>query len=108
MCICLNNAVAMIEGIYDVVFPDVPTSSRRWGRIVWLFNIEVGVKGKLLYIADGVCRTTSLSLVTKVFKYKNYVEIHTQSSIYKLKLLSVEEQNHFEHIEPFSEEPFIV
>ena len=84
----MNNDVAIIEGVYDVVLPEVPTSLHRWGRIVWLQDIEVGAKGKLLFFRDGVCRSTSLSRITNIIKTSDHLEIHTQSSIYKLRLLS--------------------
>lgn len=42
----MTNDVGIIEGVYDTVLPEVPTSLHRWGRVVWLHDIEVGVKGK--------------------------------------------------------------
>lgn len=45
----MADKVAIIDGIYDVVLPEVPSSLHRWGRIVWLEDIEVGAKGNLLY-----------------------------------------------------------
>ena len=86
----MDNDVAIIEGVYDIVLPEVATSSHRWGRVVWLYDIEVGAKGKLLFFEDGVCRSTSLSRISNIFKTSNRLEIHTQSSICKLRLLSGE------------------
>ena len=42
----MNNDVAIIEGVYDIVLSKVPSSLHRWGRVVWLLDIEVGAKGK--------------------------------------------------------------
>ncbi|HVJ49089.1 hypothetical protein [Desulfitobacterium sp.] len=83
----MNNDVAIIEGVYDIVLPEVPASLHRWGRIVWLQDIEVGSKGKLLYFEDGLGKRTNLSRITNIIQVSNYLEIHTQSSIYKLRLL---------------------
>ncbi|MHB1650930.1 MAG: hypothetical protein ACYCVD_00440 [Desulfitobacteriaceae bacterium] len=85
----MKNDVALIEGVFDVVMPDVPTSPHRWGRVVWLYDIEVGSKGKLMFFEDGVCRTTNLSRIFNIIiQTPNRLEIHTESSIYKLRLLS--------------------
>ncbi|WP_407309413.1 hypothetical protein [Desulfosporosinus sp. SB140] len=86
----MNEDVAVIEGVYDIILPDVPASLHRWGRKVWLRDIEVGVKGKLLYYEDGVCNVTSLSRITDIIKTPDHIEIYTQSSIYKLKILPSE------------------
>lgn len=86
----MDNDVAIIEGVYDIVLPEVPTSPHRWGRVVWLYDIEVGAKGKLLFFEDGVCRITNLSRISNIIKTSNRLEIHTQSSIYKLRFLSGE------------------
>lgn len=86
----MENEVGIIEGVYDIVLSEVPSSLHRWGRIVWLQDIEVGVKGKLLFFEDGVCKVTSLSRITNVIRSLNILEIHTQSSIYKLRLLTGE------------------
>lgn len=86
----MNNDVAIIEGVYDIVLPEVPAFPHRWGRVVWLYDIEVGAKGKLLYFEDGVCKSTSLSRISNIINTLNRLEIHTQSSIYKLRLLSGE------------------
>jgi hypothetical protein len=83
----MTNAVGIIEGIYDIVLPEVPTSLHRWGRVVWLYDIEVGAKGKLLYFEDGVSKSTYLSRISNIVKTPDRLEIHTQSSIYKLKIL---------------------
>ena len=83
----MNNDVAIIEGVYDIVIPEVPASLHRWGRKVWLHDIEVGAMGKLLFFEDGVCKTTNLSRITKIIKTLDRLEIYTQSRIYKLRLL---------------------
>lgn len=89
----MSKDVALIEGVYDVVLPEVPASLHRWGRIVWLHDIEVGAKGKLLFFEDGVCKSTSLSQITNIIKTSDRLEIHTQSSIYKLRLLPSEQKS---------------
>ena len=83
----MNHDVGVIEGVYDIILPDVPTSFHRWGRVVWLHDIKIGAKGKFLYFEDGVCKSTSLSRISNIIKTPNRLEIHTQSSIYKLKIL---------------------
>ncbi|WP_425800493.1 hypothetical protein ACHOLT_10815 [Desulfitobacterium sp. Sab5] len=83
----MNNDVAIIEEVYDRVLPEVPSSLHRWGRIVWVQDIEVGAKGKFLYYENGVSKVTNLSTITKVIRTLNSVEIHTQCSIYKLRIL---------------------
>lgn len=40
----MNNDIAIIEGVYDSVLPEVSSSLHRWGRIVWLRDIEIGAK----------------------------------------------------------------
>ncbi|MHB1652689.1 MAG: hypothetical protein ACYCVD_09470 [Desulfitobacteriaceae bacterium] len=62
----MNNDVAIIEGVYDIVLPEVPASPHRWGRVVWLYDIEVGAKGKLLFFEEGVCKSTSLSRISNM------------------------------------------
>jgi hypothetical protein len=94
----MNNNVAIIEGVYDSVLSEVPSSLHRWGRVVWLHEIEVGVKGKLLFFEDGVCKSTSLSRIVNIIKTPDRLEIHTQSSIYKLRLLACELQRTVEYI----------
>ena len=86
----MNENVAIIEGIYDIVLPEVPASLHRWGRKVWLRDIEVGAKGKLLFFEDKVYKITSLSLITNIVRNSDRLEIYTQRSIYKLRLLSSE------------------
>ena len=86
----MNEDVAIIEGIYDIVLPEVPASLHRWGRKVWLRDIEVGAKGKLLFFEDKVYKITSLSLITNIIRNSDRLEIYTQRSIYKLRLLSSE------------------
>ena len=86
----MNENVAIIEGIYDIVLPEVPASLHRWGRKVWLRDIEVGAKGKLLFFEDKVYKITSLSLITSIVRNSDRLEIYTQRSIYKLRLLSSE------------------
>lgn len=84
----MNEDVAIIEGVYDIVLPEVPASLYRWGRQVWLRDIEVGAKGKLLFYEDGVCKITSLSRITNIIRISDRLEIYTQRSIYKLRLLA--------------------
>jgi hypothetical protein len=88
----MNNKVAIIEGVYDSVIFDLPSSLHRWGRVVWLHEIEVGAKGKFLFFEDGICKSTSLSQITNIIKTPGRLEIYTQGSIYKLRLLSCEPQ----------------
>ncbi|MDQ7093410.1 hypothetical protein REC12_07395 [Desulfosporosinus sp. PR] len=83
----MNEDMAIIEGVYDVILPEVPASLHRWGRKVWLRDIEIGAKGKLLFYEDGICNVTSLSKITNIIKNLDHLEIYTQSSIYKLRLL---------------------
>ena len=83
----MNEDVAIIEGVYDSVLPEVPASLHRLGRKVWLRDIEVGAKGKLLFYEDGVCKITNLSRITNIIKTSSSLEIYTQTSIYKLRLL---------------------
>ena len=82
--------IAIIEGMYDIVLPEVPASLHRWGRKVWLRDIEVGAKGKLLFFEDKVYKITSLSLITNIIRNSDRLEIYTQRSIYKLRLLPSE------------------
>lgn len=93
----MNNNVAIIEGVYDSIIFDVPSSLHRWGRVVWLHEIEVGAKGKFLFFEDGICKSTSLSRITNIIKTPGRLEIYTQGSIYKLRLLSCEPQRIIEH-----------
>ena len=83
----MNEDVAIIEGVYDIVLPEVPASLHRWGRRVWLRDIEVGAKGKLLFFEDRVCKITSLSRIINIIRRLDCLEIYTQRSIYKLRLL---------------------
>ena len=83
----MNEDVAIIEGVYDIVLPEVPASLHRWGRKVWLRDIEVGAKGRLLFYEEGVYKITSLSRITNIMRNLDFLEIHTQRSIYKLRLL---------------------
>ena len=83
----MDDNVAIIEGVYDLVLAGVPTSLHRWGRVVWLRNIEVGLSGQLLFVQDGELRMTSLSCISNIIKTKEYFEIHTQTSLYKLRFL---------------------
>ncbi|HHY26673.1 MAG TPA: hypothetical protein GX523_07995 [Desulfitobacterium dehalogenans] len=85
----INHDVGIIEGVYDIALPKVPTSLHRWGRVVWLQDIEIGSQGRFLYIKDGQCSSTHLSRITNVIKATEYVEIHTENNIYKLRLLPV-------------------
>lgn len=86
----MNEDVAIIEGVYDIVLPEVPASLHRLGRKVWLRDIEVGAKGKLLFYEDGVYKITSLSRITNIIQISDRLEIYTQMSIYKLRLLPSE------------------
>lgn len=83
----MNEEVAIIEGVFDIILPEVPASPHRWGRKVWLRDIEVGVNGKLLYFEEGVFKITSLSQITNIIKISDRLEIFTKRSIYKLRLL---------------------
>ena len=91
----INNSAAIVEGVYDITMTNVPTSLHRWGRVVWLQDIEVGSKGKLLYIQDGQCSSTHLSRITNVIKAMEFIEIHTENNIYKLRLLPGETYHSF-------------
>lgn len=91
----MNNNVAIIEGVFDITLPKVPTSLHRWGRVVWLQDIEVGSKGKFLSIEDGRYTSTHLSCITNIIKTMEYLEIHTQNNIYKLRLLPKESYESF-------------
>ena len=93
----MNNDVAIIEGVYDIVLSEVPSSLHRWGRVVWLLDIEVGAKGKLLYFENGVCKSTNLSRITNIIKTPDRVEVYTQRSIYKLRLLAGEPKGTVEY-----------
>jgi hypothetical protein len=86
----MDNNVARIDGIYDIVLPEVPSALHRWGRIVWLQDIEVGAKGKLMFFEQGVCKVTNLGRITNIIQTLSSLEIHTQRSIYKLRLLTGE------------------
>lgn len=94
----MNNNVAIIEGVYDSVLSEVPSSLHRWGRVVWLYEIEVGAKGKLLFFEDGVGKSTCLSRIVNIIKTTDHLEIYTQGSIYKLRLLACEPQRIAEYV----------
>ncbi len=83
----MNNSVALIEGVFDVVLPNVPTSLHRWGRVVWLQDLHIGLNGQLLFVEDGRFKSMKLSRISNVIEVANGLEIHTQSSIYKLRFL---------------------
>lgn len=83
----MNQDVAIIEGVYDLALPTVPTSLHRWGRIVWLHDLNVGSRGQLLFVEDGLFKKTRLSHISNIIRTKDYLEVHTQRSIYKLKYL---------------------
>lgn len=83
----MNNDVAIIEGVYDIALPNVPTSLHRWGRVVWLHDLNVGSRGQLLFVEDGLFKKTNLSCISNIIKTKDYLEIHTERSIYRLKYL---------------------
>lgn len=78
---------AIIEGVYDIVLPDVPAARHRWGRKVWFRDIEVGAKGKFIFFENGVYNVTNLSLITDVKQTSDLLEIYTLSRIYKLRIL---------------------
>jgi len=86
----MTEDVAIIEGVYDIVLPEVPASIHRVGRKVWLRDIEVGVKGKLVFYEDGVYKISNLSRITNIIRTSDRIEIYTQRSIYKLRLLPSE------------------
>ena len=83
----MNHDMAVIEGVFDIILPKVPTSLHRWGRVVWLQDIEVGAKGKFLSIENGRYSSTHLSRITNIIKTRENLEIHTENSIYKLRVL---------------------
>lgn len=64
----MSEDVAIIEGVYDIILPEAPTARHRWGRKVWLRDIEVGSKGKLIFFEDGVYKVTNLSRITISYK----------------------------------------
>lgn len=87
----MDEYIAVIEGVYDIVLPEVPVSLHRVGRKVWLLDIEVGAKGKLLFYEDRVYKITTLSQITNVIQTSSgHIEIYTQRSIYKLRFLPKE------------------
>jgi len=86
----MNEDVAIIEEVYDIVLPEVPASIHRWGRKVWLRDIEIGAKGKFIFYEDGVFKITFLSRITNIIQVSDRLEIYTHRSIYKLRLLSNE------------------
>lgn len=86
----MDEDIAIIESIFDRVLPTVPASRHRWGRKVWLRDIEIGEKGKLIFIDHGEYKVTSLSTITNIIKTSNCLEVFTKSSIYKLQLLPKE------------------
>ncbi|AFM42469.1 hypothetical protein Desaci_3588 [Desulfosporosinus acidiphilus SJ4] len=92
----MNEEVAIIEGVFDLLLPEVPSSRHRWGRKVWLRDIEVGSKGKLIFLEDGVFTVTSLSRIKSIKRTSEQLEIYTNSSIYKLRLLPGEPESQFE------------
>ncbi len=83
----MDDKVAVIEGVYDLFLPGVPTSLHRWGRVVWLHDIEVGLNGQLLFVRDGRLKRTMLSRISNIIQTKDYFEIHTQSSLYRLRFI---------------------
>jgi len=83
----MNDDVAVIEGVYDLLYPNVPASLHRWGRVVWLYQVEIGSSGQLLFVEDGKWKRTHLSYISNIIKTTDYCEIFTQSSIYRLRFL---------------------
>lgn len=79
--------LAIVEGIYDIASPNTPVSRHRWGRLVWLQNIEIGSNGQLLFVDEGRFKSTYLSRITNVIRTQDSLEIQTQNSIYKLKFI---------------------
>jgi len=83
----MDNKKAIILEIYDLFLPGVPTSLHKWGRVVWLHDIEVGLNGQLIFLKDGKLRITTLSRISNIIQTKDSFEIHTQSNLYKLRYL---------------------
>jgi len=83
----MDDKLAVIEGVYDLFLSGVPTSLHRWGRVVWLHDIEVGLKGQLIFVKDGKLRRTNLSCISIIIQTEDYLEVHTQSSLYKFRYL---------------------
>jgi hypothetical protein len=83
----MEDEIAIIEEIFDVVLPEVHASGHRWGRKVWLRDIEIGAKGKFLFIEDGDYKITTLSTITDIIRTPYYLQIYTRRSIYKLRIL---------------------
>lgn len=81
----MNDRVAIVEGVYNITSPNVPISRHRWGRLVWLHNIEVGLSGQLFFVEDGKYKRTDLSRISKVIETKDGLYVYTQNSIYKLQ-----------------------
>jgi len=81
----VNYKVAIIEGVYDITSPSVPIYQHRWGRLVWLHYIEVGLSGQLLFVEDGKYKRTNLSRISNVIETKDGLNVYTQNSIYKLR-----------------------
>lgn len=87
----MKRDLAILEGVYDLVSPNTPISHHRWGRLVWLYNIEIGLYGQLLFVEDGQFKSTNLSRINNVIRTKDSLEIQTQNSIYKLKYIKGQE-----------------
>ena len=78
---------AVIEGIYDVVYPERSTGTHRWGREVWLNDIKIGSRGQMFFVEDGVLKRTRLSTISNIIEQNGILEIYTQTSLYRLRLL---------------------
>lgn len=88
----MNHKVAIIESVYDITSPNIPISLHRWGRLVWLDNIGVGLSGHLFFVEDGKYKRTNLSCISNVIETKDSLYIYTQNSIYKLQFTYVQPQ----------------
>lgn len=87
----MERHLAILERVYDFASPEIPISHHRWGRLVWLHNIEMGSFGQLLFVEDGQLKSTHLSRINNVIRTENSLEIQTQNSIYKLKYIKGQE-----------------
>ncbi|HWQ88607.1 MAG TPA: hypothetical protein VN374_01370 [Desulfitobacteriaceae bacterium] len=85
-----SDNVAVIEEVYDIFLPEVPAYLRMWGRKVWLRDIEVGAKGKLIYHENGIRKIICLSRITNIKLTSGRFAIYTANSIYILRLLPCE------------------
>lgn len=82
-----NHKVAVIEGVYAIASPQVPIARHRWGRLVYLHNIEVGATGQLFFVENERHKSTHLSRISNIIQTDDFLEVITQNSIYRLRLL---------------------